>query len=91
LTVADDDDEGLTVWRIELEVIATPERAEEFYEGIRGIVPEEELESLTRFAIDLDTWMRLEREEDEDDGEELDGADEDLDEAVEGEGPNGAR
>jgi hypothetical protein len=77
--VADEDDEDLTVWRIELEVIATPERAEELYEGIRGIVPEEELESLTRFAIDLETWTRLEREEDDEHGDELE--DEDLESA----------
>ena len=78
--MADEDDEDLTVWRIELEVIATPERAEEFYEGIRALVPEEELESLTRFAIDLETWTRLERDEEDEDLE-----DEDLEEVVDGE------
>ena len=84
--MAEEDDEDLTVWRIELEVIATPERAEEFYEGIRTLVPEEELESLTRFAIDLETWKRLEREDD-DDFED----DEELEEVADADGDGEAR
>ena len=86
--MAEEDDENLTVWRIELEVIATPERAEEFYEGIRTLVPEEELESLTRFAIDLETWKRLEREDDDfEEDDELEG----LEEVADADGSGEAR
>ena len=51
--MAEEDEDDLTVWRIELEVIASPERAEELHERIRALVADEELESLTRFAMDM--------------------------------------
>jgi hypothetical protein len=77
--MADQDDDDLTVWRLEVEVIAAPERAEELHDAIRALVADEELESLTRYAMDMTTWTRIERiedeeEEDEDEEEEDNGA-----------------
>jgi hypothetical protein len=68
--MADEEAEDLTVWRIELEVIASPERAEELHDAVRALVADEELESLTRFAMDMETWTRVERIEDEDEDDE---------------------
>jgi hypothetical protein len=68
--MADVEAEDLTVWRIELEVIASPERAEEIHEAVRALVADEELESLTRFAMDMETWTRVERIEEDDDDED---------------------
>jgi hypothetical protein len=68
--MADEEAEDLTVWRIELEVIAAPERAEELHEAVRALVADEELESLTRFAMDMETWTRVERIEEDDEDED---------------------
>lgn len=68
--MADQEDDDLTVWRLEVEVIAAPERAEELHDAIRALVADEELESLTRYAMDMTTWTRIERIEDEEEEDE---------------------